>query len=94
MKSHGIQFVGKIWIQDVPTLPPWTPDDVSRVIFVEEENIVYVGGSVSYGNWIAIGHYFKDIGFGFDPETGNPYFNRLYVMQVENGHIILQYSEV
>lgn len=93
MKSHGIQFVGKLWIQNVPTLPVWSPQDVARVIFVEDENVVYVGGTVSYGNWIGIGHAIRDIGSGIDPESGVAFNNRLYMMRAENGHLVLEYEE-
>jgi len=85
-------FIGKLIVQNVPVKPEWTIDDVSRVIFVEEENIVYVGGSVSYGDWIAIGQYFKDIGTGNDPETGADYSERSYKLSVENGNFKLTYS--
>jgi len=92
-KSHGMYFVGELWIQAVPTLPNWTIADVSRVIFVENEEIVYVGGSASYGDWIAIGTKWKDVGEGTDPISGNPYLGRLYRGKVENGNLIFQYEE-
>lgn len=92
-KSHGMFFVGKLWIQAVPTLPIWTTEDVARVIFVEDEEIVYVGGTVTFGDWISIGSKWKDVGSGTDPISGNPFLNRTYKSKIENGNIIMEYTE-
>lgn len=92
-KSHGMFFVGKLFIQAVPTLPIWTVDDVARVIFVEDEEIVYVGGTIAFGNWIAIGTKWKDEGEGTDPISGNLFLGRLYKAKMENGNLIMEYTE-
>lgn len=84
-------FVGKLWIQSVPLLPEWTPDDIARVIFVEEDDIVYIG--IDAGYWVPIGQYFRDIGTATDRESGNPYLNRGYYMKMENGNIVMIYDE-
>jgi hypothetical protein len=91
MKSHGIEFIGKVWIQRVPVLEEWTEEDPGRVLFNEEDDIVYVGGSLTWRNWIAIGHFYNDKGTAIDPDTGVIYFNRKYELSVENGNIILEY---
>lgn len=92
-KSHGIFFVGKLWIQNVPTLPLWSVDDVARVIFVEDSEIVYVGGTVAFGDWVAIGSKWKDKGSGTDPISGNPFLGRLYRAKMNNGNLIMEYTE-
>ena len=91
MKSHGMEFVGKLFIQQVPTLPTWTSDDIARVIFVEDEYLVYVGNPD--GNWVPIGHYFRDLGTGTDPESGNPFANRAYDLKATNGNLHMEYEE-
>jgi hypothetical protein len=91
MKSHGINFVGKLWVQLVPTLPEWTSDDIARLIFVEDENIIYVARNDGY--WSPIGQYFRDDGTGIDPESLAAFLDRPYLMTIENGNIILTYDE-
>jgi hypothetical protein len=94
MKSHGIKFVGKLWIQRVPVLSSWTSDDVARVVFCENDQVVYVGGTTTQGDWIPIGSQWNDIGTGIDPVSGEPFLNRQYELKIENGNIILEYEEV
>ena len=93
MKSHGILMVGRFFMQRLPTKPAWTTDDVGRLIFVEDENLPYYGGTVDTGRWIGLGHYFVDTGTGIDPVTANPFLNREYTLNVVNGNIRLVYDE-
>jgi hypothetical protein len=92
MKSHGIDFIGKVLIQRVPALLPWTSEDPGRVVLNEADEIVYIGGSVSWGNWIKVGRLLDDSGIATDPDTGASYFSRKYILNVENGNIILEYD--
>src|SRR6056297_3454677 len=50
-----VQAKQKLWFQIVSELPKWTEYDLGRVIFVEEEQCVYVGSNAEYGKWMPIG---------------------------------------
>ena len=91
MKFHEIDAVGRLWIQRIPVLPVWTPDDVGRLLYANDKNSVYVGGSLEYADWIAVSGYYLDEGTGSDIVTGEEYLGRDYVMRIINGNIRLYY---
>jgi hypothetical protein len=92
MRSHGIEMVGKFIMHPVPTLPAWTSNDVARLIFVEDENMPYYGGTVAWGDWIPMGQHFIDLGTATDPANGLPFTGREYIMEIVNGNINLVYN--
>lgn len=52
MDFHKIKMIGKYWLQSVPTLPSWTPDDESRLVYQESDENIYFGTSTG---WSAVG---------------------------------------
>jgi len=52
MDSHGLNMVGKFYIEQVDTLPVWTPNDERRLIYNLDDNIYYVGNNTE---WIKFG---------------------------------------
>lgn len=46
MKFHEIEMVGKFWVQEVTSLPTWTPADEKRVLYYNDT--CYVGGSTGW----------------------------------------------
>ena len=45
----------KAWIQVVDRLPDWTEYDVGRILLSRDDEVVYLGSSVSYGKWHPLG---------------------------------------
>ena len=91
MKFHEIDCVGKLWIHRVPTLVAWKDEDVARLVFVEDRNAVYYGGTVEYADWINVSEHFIDEGNAIDPIDSTPFLNRNYEMKIVNGNIRLYY---
>lgn len=91
MKLHSIRCIGELWLQSLPTLPAWTTDYVARLVFSEDNNTIYVGGTIAYGDWIAVGTRFLDEGDKLDPETGESFHDRIYTLSVQNGNFVLTY---
>ena len=91
MKFHEIDTIGKIWIHRIPVLLDWTTEDVGRLVFANDKNGVYYGGSLEYGDWIAVSEYYLDEGTGTDPVAGGVFTGRDYEMRIINGNIRLYY---
>ena len=51
MKYYGIDSVGKIIIERIPTLPAWTSDDEGRLIYVEDVDLMYYGTENASPGW-------------------------------------------
>lgn len=58
MRFHGIDVKGKFHVQRVESKPTWTSDDEGRIIYVEDERILYYGSDEM---WL------KSSGSGFNP---------------------------
>jgi hypothetical protein len=91
MKFHEVKMVGKLWIHRVPTLLEWRSEDIARLVFVEDQNSVFYGGTEEYGDWINVSEYHLDEGTAIDPISGISFNGRDYLMKVVNGNIRLQY---
>jgi len=52
MRTYGFTGKGKVILQKVDTMPPWTVSDEGRLVYDDTANILYVGGS---SGWIATG---------------------------------------
>lgn len=48
MKFHGIDMKGKFHVQRVATLPAFDPSDAGRMLYIENEQEFYYGGSTSW----------------------------------------------
>lgn len=50
MKFFGLDLRGKFWIQRLPDIAdnPWTEDDIGRLVFNEEDEILYYGSNDSW----------------------------------------------
>jgi len=91
MKFHEVECVGNLWVHRIPTLTEWTTDDVGRLVFANDKNCLYFGGSLEYGDWISVSEYYLDEGNGVDLDTGETYTGRDYEMKIVNGNIRLYY---
>jgi hypothetical protein len=75
MKYYGINSKGKILIQRVSNLPAWTADDESRIVYNENDQMVYCGNS---SGWVLSssgysgysGHYGVDGASGYSGYSG------------------------
>jgi hypothetical protein len=50
VKFYGLELKGKFWIQRLPDLTnnPWTSDDTGRLVYNEDDDILYYGGNSSW----------------------------------------------
>lgn len=92
MKYHAIDMVGKFWIQRLPTLPPWTSEYVGRIVHVEDEDAIYYGATIAYGDWMNMSEHYIDMGTANDPLDAGTFTDRKYTMKIVNGNIRLYYD--
>lgn len=88
MKFHEIDVIGRFWMSAIPTLTVWTIEDKHRLVYVEDEDNVYYGGTTE---WIEMGKIFIDVGADTDPVDGGSFAGRKYHAQMVNGNLRFTY---
>jgi len=51
MDFHEINMIGKMYIEEVATLPTWTGNDVRRLIYNAADGYVYCGSTTEWIQW-------------------------------------------
>ena len=69
MKSHGLDMIGNLHLEDVTSLPTWSASDERRLVYESTNQILYYGGNSGWDRFIQNHHhlYQLELKYGFMP---------------------------